>query len=233
MRDMTPEPGFLEAVREVTESLDILLIFDEVISFRLSHGGAQEYYGVTPDITTLGKLIGGGFPVGAYASTEEIMEPMMIPEKILPEIGHPKLGFSGTFNAHPVTISAGLAVLKMLAPQKYEELEEMGNRVREGLRKALDEEGVTAHVGGAGSIFNLAWTDREVKDHKSAQMASRALHHYFNLGMMNKGIFILGHPNISTVQTTSDIEHLHESARATIQEMKPTIEEIAPHLLNK
>jgi len=233
MRDMTPEPGFLEAVREVTERLDILLIFDEVISFRLSHGGAQEYYGVTPDITTLGKLIGGGFPVGAYASTEEIMEPMMIPEKILPEIGHPKLGFSGTFNAHPVTMSAGLAVLKMLAPQKYEELEEMGNRVREGLRKALDEEGVTAHVGGAGSLFNLAWTDREVKDHKSAQMASRALHHYFNLGMMNKGIFILGHPNISTVQTTSDIEHLHESARATIQEMKPTIEEIAPHLLNK
>jgi glutamate-1-semialdehyde 2,1-aminomutase len=231
MRDMTPQPGFLKAVREITERNDILLIFDEVISFRLSHGGAQEYYGVIPDITTLGKLIGGGFPVGAYATTEEIMEPMMIPEKTLPDIGSPELGFSGTFNAHPVAMASGLAVLDMLPPSKYRELEAMGDMIRNGLREVLDEVGVIAQVGGVGSLFHLTWTDREIKDYTSAQSANVALQHYFNLGMMNRGIFILRHPNISTAQTRSNIQTLIESARSTIREMKTTINEIAPHLI--
>jgi glutamate-1-semialdehyde 2,1-aminomutase len=231
MRDMTPEPGFLETIREVTENTDILLIFDEVISFRLSHGGAQEYYGVTPDITTLGKIIGGGFPVGAYASTEEIFKPMMIPQKELPEVSFPELGFSGTFNAHPVSMAAGLAVLRMLRPSVYDELERMGHQIRTGLKKALEEEEVLAHIGGAGSLFHINWTDKEVKNHNSSKTGDRALHHYFNLGMMNRGVFILGHPNISTAQTPSDINYLVNSAQETIEEMKPLIEKKTPHLL--
>jgi glutamate-1-semialdehyde 2,1-aminomutase len=91
MRDMTPKPGFLQAVREATEDNDVLLIFDEVISFRLSHGGAQTLYGVTPDMTTMGKIIGGGFPVGAYAAMEEILSPLSIPAVELPETASPTL----------------------------------------------------------------------------------------------------------------------------------------------
>ena len=231
MRDMTPEPGFLETIREVTEKNNVLLIFDEVISFRISHGGAQEYYGVTPDITTLGKIIGGGFPVGAYATTEEIFEPMMIPQKQLPEMGSPELGFSGTFNAHPVSMAAGLAVMQMLPKYRYDELDKMGYLLRTGLRDVLNAEGVIAQVGGVGSLFHISWTSKRVRDHESAQTADRALHHYFNLGMMNRGVFILGHPNISTATTRSDIDLLLNSARETVKEMKPIIKERSPELL--
>ena len=231
MRDMTPEKGFLETVRETTQSYDIPLIFDEVISFRISYGGAQEHYDIIPDITTMGKIIGGGFPVGAYATTEEIFEPMMIPEKTLPELGSSKLGFSGTFNAHPVTMTAGLAVLKMLPKSKYDELAKMGDWIRSGLRRVFEEEKVIAQIGGVGSLFHITWTDKKVKDHATSQTANRALHHYFNLGMMNRGVFILGHPNISTAQMPSDVELLLESTRKTIHEMKLLLKDIASHLL--
>jgi len=232
MRDMTPKPSFLKTVREATESSDVPLIFDEVISFRLSYGGAQRYFGVLPDITTMGKIIGGGFPVGAYATSEEIFEPMKIPEKNLPEVGSPRLGFSGTFNAHPVSMAAGLAAMKMLPQTKYDDLEKIGNQIREGLRKVISEENVIAQVGGVGSLFHLTWANIEVNDHASSQTADRALYHIFNLGMMNKGVFILGHPNVSTAQSLSDVELIVESARETVREMKPLIKERAHHLIN-
>ncbi len=231
MRDMTPKPGFLQTVREATEENDLLLIFDEVISFRLSHGGAQALYGVTPDITTMGKIIGGGFPVGAYASTEEVLSPLSIPGAELPEAAWPLLGFSGTFNAHPLSMAAGLAVMKMMKPGVYERMAGMGDTMRDGLREALTGEGVTAHVGGVGSLFSVAWTDREVMDHETSRTADRALFNVFNLGMMNRGVFILGHPNISAVQTREDLEKAQNAAGKTVAEMKPLIKELAPHLL--
>jgi len=230
MRDMTPEPGFLESVREATEANDVLLIFDEVISFRLSPGGAQRLYGVTPDMTTMGKIIGGGFPVGAYAGAEEHMAPLMIPVAELPETASPALGFSGTFNAHPVTMAAGLASMKMLTQAKYKSLASMGEKMRAGLRSVLDEAGVKAYVGGAGSLFFISWTDQKVKDHASSLTANRALSHLFNLGMMNRGVFILGHPNVSTVLSADDAETALGAARATVEELKPFIKDRAPHL---
>ncbi len=231
MRDMTPKPGFLQTVREATAENDLLLIFDEVISFRLSHGGAQALYGVTPDITTMGKIIGGGFPVGAYASTEELLSPLNIPAAGLPETASPMLGFSGTFNAHPLAMAAGLAVMKMMKPGVYERMAGIGDTMRDGLKEALAEEGVTAHVGGVGSLFSVAWTDREVVDHETSRTADRALFSVFNLGMMNRGVFILGHPNVSAVQTEGDLEKALDAARETMAEMKPLIRERAPHLL--
>jgi len=231
MRDMAPRPGFLQAVREATENNDVLLIFDEVISFRLSHGGAQTHYGVTPDITTMGKIIGGGFPVGAYASTEEVLSPLSIPAAELPETASPLLGFSGTFNAHPLAMAAGLAVMKEMKPGVYERMTGMGDAMSKGLKKALVGEGVTAHVGGVGSLFSIAWTDREVVDHETSKTADRGLFTLFNLGMMNRGVFILGHPNVSAVQTEEDLEKALDAARETVAEMKPLIRERAPHLL--
>ncbi len=231
MRDMTPKPGFLQAVREATEDNDILLIFDEVISFRLSHGGAQTLYGVTPDMTTMGKIIGGGFPVGAYAAMEEAMSPLSIPSVELPETASPMLSFSGTFNAHPLAMTAGLTVMKEMKPGVYEEMAKMGDEMRNGLKEALAGEGVEAHVGGVGSLFSVAWTDREVMDHETSRTADRALFNVFNLGMMNRGVFILGHPNVSAVQTKEDLKKALKAAEETVAEMKPMIRERAPHLL--
>jgi len=231
MRDMTPKPGFLQAVREATEENDVLLIFDEVISFRLSHGGAQAHYGITPDITTMGKIIGGGFPVGAYASTEEVLSPLSIQAAELSDTASPMLGFSGTFNAHPLAMAAGLAVMKELKPEIYKRLARMGDTMRDGLKEALAGEGVTAHVGGVGSLFSVAWTDREVVDHETSRTADRALFTLFNLGMMNRGVFILGHPNVSAVQTEEELEKALLAAGETVAEMKPTIKERAPYLL--
>jgi len=231
MRDMTPKPGFLQTVREAAEDNDILLIFDEVISFRLSHGGAQALYGVTPDMTTMGKIIGGGFPVGAYAATEEVMSPLSIPGVELPETASPTLSFSGTFNAHPLAMAAGLTVMKEMKPGVYEKMAKMGDEMRNGLRDVLAGEGVEAHVGGVGSLFSVAWTDREVMDHETSRTADRALFNVFNLGMMNRGVFILGHPNVSAVQTEEDLRKALMAAEETVTEMKPLIRERAPHLL--
>ena len=229
MRDMTPKPGFLKAIRETTEALDILLVFDEVISFRLSPGGAQEFYGVYPDITTMGKIIGGGLPVGAYASNIEYMSPLMIPSE--PEAS-PLLGFSGTFNAFPLSMAGGYAVLKELTKEKYDKIAEMGEMMRTGLKKTFTEEGINVFVGGAGSFFFVSWTDKEVYDHLSSTTADRGLANIFNIGMMNKGFYILGHPNVSTAQRKDDIAAMLTAARETVKEMKPIIKERAPHLLS-
>ena len=230
-RDMTPEPGFLQAIREITERHDILLVFDEVISFRLSHGGAQELYGVTPDITCMGKIIGGGYPVGAYASSEEIMEPLIIPESDLPDLAGPELGFSGTFNAHPVTMTAGLAVMKEMQPPVYDKMSALGARVREGLESLLDEAGVTVFVGGTGSFFHIRWTREKVYDYRTSATQSRILSQYFSLGMMNRGTYYLGHTNVSAITTEEEAKRLLDAARGTVDEMMPLIEEHAPHLL--
>ena len=230
-RDIPPLPGFLQALREATERYGVLMIFDEVISFRLSPGGAQRLYGVTPDITTMGKIIGGGFPVGAYASTEEVLGPLRIPEATLPDMKGPRVGFSGTFNAHPVSMAAGLAVMREMRPHIYERMADLGATMRNGLKAALEDAGVKAHVGGVGSFFHVIWTGEDVVDHRTAATGDRALNAYFNLGLMNRGVFKLGHPNVSAVTTDEDVEFALEAARKIVRDLKPIIKERAPHLL--
>jgi len=230
-RDIPPLPGFLQALRESTERYGVLLIFDEVISFRLSSGGAQMLYGVDPDITTIGKIIGGGFPVGAYASTEEVMGPLRIPEATLPDMKGPRVGFSGTFNAHPVSMAAGLAVMREMRPHIYERMADLGANIRNGLKAALEDAGVNAHVGGVGSFFHIIWTGEDVVDHITAATGDRALNAYFNLGLMNRGLFKLGHPNVSAVTRDEDVGFALEAARKTVRDLKPIIKKRAPHLL--
>ncbi len=230
-RDNPPNPDFLKTLREVTESLEVILIFDEVISFRVSPGGAQRLYGVTPDITTMGKIIGGGFPVGAYASTDEVMKPLITPESTFPSAKTPKLAFSGTFNAHPVTMAAGIATMKQMQPQVYEALNETGQRIRNGLNKNLEEAGVVAQIGGVGSLFNIAWTKEKIIDYRTAASEVKALGRYFSLSLMNKGIFLLLHPNVSAVATKEDLDKLMEATRLSLEELKPIIKEHAPNLL--
>jgi glutamate-1-semialdehyde 2,1-aminomutase len=231
-RDTPPKPGFLEALREATERYGVLLILDEVISFRLSLGGAQGLYGVTPDITTMGKIIGGGFPVGAYASTDEVITPLAIPQA-RGEHKPTRLGFSGTFNAHPVTMAAGLAVMKELRPLAYDRMDRIGRRMRAGLRSILEETGVAAHVGGVGSLFHVIWTREEVVDYRTTATGARVIGHYLSLDLMNRGIYLRAHPNISAITTDEDVDTAIDAMRQSMEELSPIIREQAPHLIER
>jgi glutamate-1-semialdehyde aminotransferase len=128
-------------------------------------------------------------------------------------------------------MACGLVVLKEMNQEKYDLISKMGEEIRKGLRTVFDEEGINVFVGGVGSFFFIAWTDNEVIDHESSMTADRGLANLFNISMMNKGFFILGHPNVSTVQSKKEISSLFEASRTTIQEIKPIIKETAPHLL--
>jgi len=231
-RDTPPKPGFLKALREVTELHGVPLIFDEVISFRLGPSGAQSIYGVKPDITTMGKIIGGGFPVGAYATTDEFAKPLTVPETEFPEVKFARLGFSGTFNAHPVTMAAGLAVMKELQPPVYERLDRAGDDMRRGLRKILDGEGIAAQVGGTGSFFHITWTKEKVYDYRTAASEERTIGRYLSLELMNRGVYLQAHPNVSAVTSSEDIELALEAMRQTIHDIRPVIKDRAPHLIS-
>ncbi len=231
-RDLPPEPGYLEAIREVTEQNDILLIFDEVISFRVSYSGAQGKYGVIPDITTMGKIIGGGFPIGAYSSYEELMEPLTIPATKFPEYKKPRLGFSGTFNAHPIAMTAGLTVLKELRKQIYNKLDRKGDMMRKGIQAIFNDIGITAFVGGTASLFPIIWTTEKVSDYKSAITGDRKISRTFSVELMNQGVFLLGHPNLSVVTSKEDISFTLDKIRKSIEKLLPIIKSEAQHLIN-
>jgi glutamate-1-semialdehyde 2,1-aminomutase len=230
-RDLPPETGFLEALREATERHGIVLIFDEVIAFRVGYHGAQGRLGGTPDITSMGKVIGGGFPVGAYASTEELMEPLTIPETKFPDYKGPRLGFSGTFNAHPVTMAAGLAVLKELQPPVYDEMDRKGEKMRQGLTKILEEAGINAFVGGMASFFHVVWTTENVRDYRSAATGDRTISRYLSIDLMNRRVFLLGHPNVSAVTSEDDIDYTLDAIRESVEAVKPIIKKHIPLLL--
>jgi glutamate-1-semialdehyde 2,1-aminomutase len=154
---------FLRALREVTKARGIVLIFDEVISFRVGYHGAQGAFGVTPDVTTLGKIIGGGLPVGAVAGRADVMSVFD------PTGGSPKAPHGGTFNANPVTMAAGLASMRLLTKDAYEKLDDLGAKLRGSLEACFKRAGVGGGVTGMGSLFRLHGTDREVIDYRSAR----------------------------------------------------------------
>ena len=221
-----PRPGFLEMLREITDKYGILLIFDEVLSFRLSWGGCQELYGIMPDLTALGKIIGGGYPVGALAGSKELMK-YFAPDRA----GF--FGHSGTFNGNPVTMAAGLATLAELTATEIDRINRLGKNLRAGLRQVLDELAVTARVTGIGSLAQLHFTRSEVSDWRSAATANVELRSIFHLLLMESGIFTATRAffNISTPMGKAEVEKLIEATRHALTEMKPLIGHMAPNLL--
>jgi glutamate-1-semialdehyde 2,1-aminomutase len=155
---------FLKAVRDVTHRHGIVLIFDEVISFRVGYRGAQGTLGVTPDMTTLGKIIGGGFPVGAVAGRAEVMA-VFDPTRGAP----PAAPHGGTFNANPVTMAAGLAAMQLLTPDAFTRLDELGAKLRAALDDCFSQAAVPGRVTGLGSLFRVHPIDRELTDYRSTR----------------------------------------------------------------
>ena len=177
-----PQKDYLKFLRKITEENDIILIFDEVITgFRLAKGGAQDYFGVTPDLVTLGKILGGGFPIGAFAGKKQIME-MIAPSGDVYQ--------AGTFNGNPISITAGLETLKQLDKNFYNELNIKGKKIRTGIEDILQDAALEYHVAGLSSMFQLYFTDKVVRNYSQAKSAdTEKFSHYFHTILKN-GVFV-------------------------------------------
>ncbi len=199
---IAPADGFLERLRAVTERLGILLIFDEVISFRVASGGAQERFGVRPDLTTLGKIIGGGLPVGAFGGRADVMG------YYDPRGGHPRISQGGTFNANPLTMAAGLATLEALTPEAYARLDALGERLRSGVTRLLAATRRKGQVTGAGSLFWLHWTASALTDYRSTRPKDVTMGTQIFMGLLNEGIVLTprGLGACSLAMTDDDID---------------------------
>ncbi len=177
-----PKDGYLKFLREATADKGALLIFDEVITgFRLAYGGAQEYYGVMPDITTLGKILGGGLPIGAIASSREIMENMAPLGKVYQ---------AGTFNGNPLSMAAGYAAVTELEDGSvYEKVNALGDRMRKGLEEVTADLGLETRVYGVASMFQIYITGEDVADYQAALRADKDLFLKFQQELMKRGVF--------------------------------------------
>ena len=180
-----PKKGFLKNLRRITRDNDVLLIFDEVQTFRHSSGGAQALHGVIPDLTALAKIIGGGFPIGAVGGKAEIMSVFDNSG------GKAQVPHGGTFNGNPVTMAAGLATMKHLTPKSFAWLAELGNELRQGLTALFDRYGYKARVTGETSFFKIHFTDQEVFDYRSALRAvNKEEEKKIFFYLLNRGIFL-------------------------------------------
>jgi glutamate-1-semialdehyde 2,1-aminomutase len=208
-RLLKPRPGFLEALREVTAECGIPLIFDEIVTgFRFAYGGAQEYYGVIPDICTLGKIVAGGFPLAAVCGRAEIMRHFdrgEVGDNVLPQIG--------TLSGNPVASVAGLMTLEVLrAAGTYDRVFATGRRLMEGLAGMIQERGLPAQVIGEPVLFDIIFAEGEVFDYRSGlQQDSEALRR-FNLALREQGV-LKGDTKfyVSTAHDADDVTHTLEA----------------------
>ena len=214
-----PTKGFLQGLRDITREYGSLLIFDEVITgFRLAKGGAQEYYGITPDLTTLGKIIGGGLPVGAYGGRKEIMD-------MLAPIG--PVYQAGTLSGNPLAMSAGIAMLTMMkdTPDFYSELERKASILEAGIRKNLDETGVKGVINRVGSMMTLFFTNEsQVTSLDEAMKSDTEKYAAFFKLTLERGIYIA--PSqfeclfISYVHTDKEIENALAANLKALKQLK-------------
>jgi glutamate-1-semialdehyde 2,1-aminomutase len=207
---------FLERLRGVTRELGILLIFDEVISFRVAPGGAQQLYGVTPDLTTLGKIIGGGLPVAAFGGRADVME-LLDPRR------QPNIAQGGTYNGHPLGMAAGLATMTELTPDVYEELNRKGDRVSEQLSEVFASHGVPVQVNGVGSLLALHFTDRPVVDYRTMAASDKKKTRDFFLALVNHGVLMAPRAMgaLSTPMAEQDIQQFIDAVDAVVAEQRP------------
>lgn len=222
---ITPDLEYLKFLREITEQYHIVLIFDEVVTGRLSLGGAQKFYGVTPDLTTMGKIIGGGTPVGAFGGKQEIMQMYDPREK--------KMYHSGTFNGNAVTMAAGLATMKAYNQEAVDYVNGLGTLFKEGVLKIYDKLGLNMKISGAGSIYNILFTDKEVKNYRDVASAHEELNKVLYMSLLTKGIFDAerGMFCMSTAMTKEDIRFGLDTLETSLREMLPAIAEEAQELI--
>jgi glutamate-1-semialdehyde 2,1-aminomutase len=204
-----PAEGYLEGLREITAEYGAVLIFDEVMTgFRLARGGAQERFGVVPDLTCLGKIIGGGLPVGAYGGRREIMD-LVAPSGPVYQ--------AGTLSGNPLAMAAGLATLRRSGePGFYERLEELGERWRRGMREAASAGDAPFTINQVGSMVSIFFTGESVTDFASAALSDTRAFKDFFWHMLSRGVYLAPSQYeagfISAAHTEDDLEKTFEAA---------------------
>lgn len=205
-----PDAGFLEGLREITSENGALLVFDEVMTgFRIAYGGAQEKFGVTPDLTTLGKVIGGGLPVGAYGGRRDIMA-LVAPSGPMYQ--------AGTLSGNPLAMTAGIKTLELLQkPGTYEYLDRITKKLIEGLLKAAKEAGHAVYGGQISGMFGMFFTGDPVHNYEDAKKSDLAKFSRFHRGMLERGVYLA--PSqfeagfTSLAHTDEDVDRTIEAAR--------------------
>ena len=211
-----PKPGFLEHLRELCDKRGIVLIFDEVITgFRVAYGGAQELYGVRPDLTALGKIIGGGLPVGAYGGRREMME-------LVAPVG--PVYQAGTLSGNPLAVSAGIATLQIMRkPGVYDELERKSAMLERGLKEEAARVGIAVQGNRVGSMMTLFFAAKPVRDYASAKKSDTEAYAAFFRRMLERGIYFA--PSqfeaafVSAAHSDADIEETVEKAAEALRQL--------------
>lgn len=214
---VAPQPGYLEGVRKICDEHKIVLIFDEVMTgFRLALGGAQERYKVKPDMTTMGKIIGGGLPVGAYGGKKEIMD-------CVSPVG--PVYQAGTLSGNPLAVAAGLAMLKYLNehPEVYSQIERSTSLLTEGLGRQLKEAGVAHSINKVGSMFTLFFTDQQVINFDTAKTSDTTMFARYFQVMSSQGVYLAPSQYeamfISTAITEDVVSKILEANRAALKQL--------------
>ena len=212
-----PQKTFLQELRNLCNKFKSVLIFDEVMTgFRVASGGAQELYGVHPDLTTLGKIIGGGLPVGAYGGKEEIMN-LLAPEGPVYQ--------AGTLSGNPLAMSAGLTVLNLLENKVYEKLEYISKKIEDGWNENIIETKTKAHIARVGSMMTLFFSDKnQINNYNDAlELNTKQYAKYFK-SMLNMGVYLPPSQYeclfLSTAIDDDDINHLIKSNKKALEELK-------------
>ena len=213
---VTPDAGFLEGLREITKEHGALLVFDEVMTgFRIAYGGAQERFGVTPDLTTLGKVIGGGLPVGAYGGRADIMS-MVAPAGPMYQ--------AGTLSGNPLAMTAGIKTLELLRkPGTYEQLDRITKKLSQGLLATAREAGHEVTGGSISAMFGMFFTGREVHNYDDAKTSDMKKFGRFHRGMLERGIYLA--PSQFEAGFTS-LAHTDEDIDRTLAAAKEVLAEI-------
>jgi glutamate-1-semialdehyde 2,1-aminomutase len=204
-RTIVPAPGFLAGLRRATQRYDVPLVFDEIVTgFRFAYGGAQEYYGVVPDLAAFGKVVAGGFPLACVAGPKAIMRHFDAALEGTPEY----VWQAGTFNGNAISCAAGLATLAELRkPGTYERLFRTGTRVRDGLVAAVRKHGLAAQVSGEPPVFDVFFTDRDILDYRATLTADREQIKRFNQELVRRGVVkAVNKIYISLAHTDPDVE---------------------------
>ena len=217
-RIIPPEPGFLEAVRAECDRKGILLVFDEIVTgFRFAYGGAQEHYGVTPDICTLGKIIGGGFPLAAIAASKDIMS----------HFDKAKVGAEGflmqlgTLSGNPVASIAGLKTMEILRRDgQYDTLRSTGQKLMDMFDKHLTAAGIPHQIVGDQTLFDVVFSDRPIKNYRDVLAADSGRNTQFNKALRKKGILkSAGKTYPCLALTSNDLSHTEEAIEFAVQEL--------------
>lgn len=215
---ITPKPGYLSGLKKLTEKYGVLLIFDEVQSLRLSTGGAQKIEGVIPDLTAMGKMIGGGFPVGAVGGREEIM-------KAFSGGFEAKLTHSGTFNGARPVMAGGLASLELYGKTEADRINAMGDRLAEGIKRSIAKHSIPASVSHWGSLLHVHFVDKRPTNYQESIPPNEMLGKLFHMELLLRGLYVAprGSWALSTVMTETDIDFAIQVADDSLADIRTVI----------